>query len=178
MLDEKSRKAAEQFGIMPVIEALERNLLALDGISEIEYDLSGFWTDLPSIIFLPKRNLNLSSPDWYGCRSKLLSDVLTVMREHGLERTGDRIEDYGEHWYIVSKLAAFTLRNKIAEAKSFYWNKYGKLDWQWTNEGLPNAVLDYHSSKGGTVDFTEDDWKVCEENGWTRAEVEALCKED
>lgn len=72
----------------------------------------------------------------------------------------------------------FSLRNKIADAKDFYYKQYGTLNHWWKDEGLPNAILDYHSSKGSTVDFTEDDWKVCEENGWTRGEVEELCERE
>lgn len=71
----------------------------------------------------------------------------------------------------------FTLRNKIEEAKAEYLKRYQMLDWQWTDEGLPWAIQDYHSSKGSVMDFTEDDWRVCKENGWTLNEVCALCNE-
>ena len=37
--------------------------------------------------------------------------------------------------------------------------------------------MDYHSSVGSTLDFSEDDWKVCEENGWSKDEVLILCDE-
>jgi hypothetical protein len=72
---------------------------------------------------------------------------------------------------------AFTLRNRIAQAKENYFNAYGELNWKWRDEGLPYAIMDYESSIG-LSDFTEDDWQVCDENGWKRAEVEELCRED
>lgn len=34
-------------------------------------------------------------------------------------------------------MSAFTLRNKIEESKAMYLERCGKLDWQWTDEGLP-----------------------------------------
>lgn len=34
-------------------------------------------------------------------------------------------------------MSAFTLRNKIEESKAMYLERRGKLDWQWTDEGLP-----------------------------------------
>lgn len=30
-----------------------------------------------------------------------------------------------------------TLREKIEESKVWYLQKYGALDWRWTDEGLP-----------------------------------------
>lgn len=45
-------------------------------------------------------------------------------------------------------MSAFTLRNKIEESKAMYLERRGKLDWQWTDEGLPYAIMDYHSCVG------------------------------
>lgn len=97
------------------------------------------------------------------------------------------VDQYGRHgtvclgadWTVNHLFMSdgFTLRNKIADGKEWHLKHFGELNWQWYDEGLPNAILDYHSSKGSTEDFTGDDWKVCKENGLTRAEVEELCKE-
>ena len=97
------------------------------------------------------------------------------------QKTGRRgVVNLGSDWTVRGLIvdAGFTLRNKIADAKEFYIKKYGCLsNWYWEDEGLPYAIMDYESSVP-VSDFTEDDWKVCEENGWNRAEVEDLCKED
>lgn len=71
----------------------------------------------------------------------------------------------------------FTLRKKIEEAKAWHMEHHGELNWQWVDEGLPNTIMDYHSSAGSVLDFTEDDWRVCKENDWTLAEVLELCDE-
>lgn len=71
-----------------------------------------------------------------------------------------------------------TLRKKIEDTKAEYIKRYGKLDWKFTDEGLPWAIQDYHGSKGSVMDFTEDDWAVCKENGWTLDEVCKLCDEE
>ena len=44
-----------------------------------------------------------------------------------------------------------TLRKKIEESKAWYLQRYGVLDWQWEDEGLPYAIMDYHSSVGSTL---------------------------
>ena len=70
-----------------------------------------------------------------------------------------------------------TLRNKIESAKAEYLQRYGKLDWKWTDEGLPWTIQDYHGSVGSVMDFTEDDWLACRDNGLTLSEVLELCDE-
>lgn len=72
----------------------------------------------------------------------------------------------------------FTLRKQIEENKAWHMEHFGCLNWQWTDEGLPHTIQDYHSSKGSTLDFTDDDWAVAAEHGWTREEVEELCCHD
>lgn len=71
----------------------------------------------------------------------------------------------------------FTLRKKIEEAKAEYQKNYGELNWRWTDEGVPYTIMDYHSSKGSVMDFTEDDWRVCKEYDWTLEDVCTVCNE-
>ncbi len=70
----------------------------------------------------------------------------------------------------------FTLRNKIAEAKADFHEKGGR-DEYWS-ETLAWVLQDYHGSKGSVMDFSEDDWLVCKENGLTLDEVCELCDEE
>lgn len=97
------------------------------------------------------------------------------------QKTGRRgVVNLGSDWTVRGLIvdSSFTLRNKIADAKRYYLERYLRLEhWQWIDEGLPHAIMDYASSVP-ISDFTEDDWKVVEENGWTRADAEELCKED
>ncbi len=74
-------------------------------------------------------------------------------------------------------MSELTLRSKIEEAKAEYQERYGKLSWQWEDEGLPYTIHDYHSGVGSVMDFTEDDWRACKENGWTLDDVCILCNE-
>lgn len=74
-------------------------------------------------------------------------------------------------------MSAYTLRNKIEESRRWYMEKYKRLGWQWTDEGLPYAIMDYHSCVGSILDFTDDDWQAAEENGFSREEVITLCED-
>lgn len=47
-----------------------------------------------------------------------------------------------------------SLESYVNEKKQWYLDKYGKLDWQWYDEGLIWAIQDYVSMTG---EFTDKD---------------------
>lgn len=102
MLNEKNRKTAEHHGILPLVEKLQDDLMAIEGVEDVDFDLDGFWDNIPYVIFLPK--YNITGEDYYKRRRVLLTKILYEAENNGLFRTGDRIEDYGEHFYIVTEL--------------------------------------------------------------------------
>ena len=102
MLSERNRKTAEAYGILSLIEKLQADLLALDGVEDIDFDLDGFWDNIPYVIFLPK--YNITGGDYFKRRRVLLTKILQEAESNGLFRTGDSIEDYGAHFYIVTEL--------------------------------------------------------------------------
>lgn len=73
-------------------------------------------------------------------------------------------------------MSDFTLRNKIAEVKADFHQKGGR-DEYWS-ETLAWTLQDYHGSRGSVLNFTDDDWRVCKENGLTLEEVLTLCDEE
>lgn len=60
-----------------------------------------------------------------------------------------------------------TLRKKIEESKTWYLQRYGVLDWQWEDEGLPYAIMDYHvdendsDRKKNSVQKAKDEFMIC-----------------
>lgn len=73
---------------------------------------------------------------------------------------------------------AYTLRNELRRTKESYDLTNDSDRHYWEAEGVPWTIQDYHSCKGSTLDFTEDDWAVAAEHGWSRADVEWLLHED
>ena len=102
MLNERNRRTAEQHGILPLIEKLQADLMAIEGVEDVDFDLDGFWDNIPYVIFLPK--YNITGDDYFKHRRILLTKILYEAEINGLFRTGDSIEDYGEHFYIVPEL--------------------------------------------------------------------------
>lgn len=101
-LREKEQRTADAFGITYRVEELKRDLLAVPGVVDVEFDLDGYWSNIPQIIFLPKYAIPVADEDYYKKRRGMLGRILQVCVKHGLTCSGDPIEDYGEHLYIVT----------------------------------------------------------------------------
>ena len=102
MLTGRHKDTAEKHSILDLVETLQTNLLALDGVDDVEFDLDGFCDNIPYVIFLPEYNIPYE--DYFKHRRELLHKILNIASELGLNRTDDRIEDYGQHFYIVTRL--------------------------------------------------------------------------
>lgn len=102
MLTGRHKRTAEKCGILDLVETLQTRLLALDYIDDVEFDLDGFCDNIPYVIFLPKYHIPWEN--YYQHRRELLNKILKIASDLGLKRTKDRIEDYGQHFYIVTRL--------------------------------------------------------------------------
>lgn len=100
MLREHERETAEHFGILDSIEKLRSDLMNIDGVIDVDFDLDGFWSNINQVIVLLRYSLPHAT--YYKARRALVAGAVATMAEHGLVRSGDPIEDYGEHLYIVT----------------------------------------------------------------------------
>ena len=100
MLRERDRKTAEHFGILDRIERLRTDLMEIEGVIDVDFDLDGFWNGIHQVIFLTKYLLPFD--DYFTARNKMVHSILECAQRHGLSKTEDRIEDYGEHLYFVT----------------------------------------------------------------------------
>ena len=105
MLREQDRITAGLYGITERMEKMQRELLQIEGIKDVDFDLSGFLSDIPYVIFLPEYDIDVRLDDYFERRQALLREALQVAAENGMTRTEDRIEDMGAHFFIVARLA-------------------------------------------------------------------------
>lgn len=96
-------RIAEKFGIDDKIRKLKSDLLKIPHVIEVDFDLNGFNDDLNQVIFLLKYDIPVGSKNYFGERERLIDRALQTAQQNGLSRTGDSIEDYGEHFYFVTK---------------------------------------------------------------------------
>lgn len=97
---ERDKKIAEGLGLKDQVEAFEQKLLEIKHVVEVDFDLACL-AELHQLIFLPKYDIPVELPNYYDVRREMLRQVLDTAKEFGLTSSGDRIEDYGEHFYIV-----------------------------------------------------------------------------
>lgn len=98
---DREKNTALHFEIIDKCKKLEKELLQIDGITDIEFDLDGFWSGIYQVIVLTKYNIPVSLNNYYKVRKSVVNQVVEIAKGNFLNRTEDRIEDYGEHFYFV-----------------------------------------------------------------------------
>lgn len=94
---------AERLGLTEKIEKLQRELLEIEYIEDVDFDLDGFCDNMNEVIFLTKYNIPVSAEKYFSLRRKMVEEILETAARNGLKRTEDRIEDYGTWLYFVTK---------------------------------------------------------------------------
>lgn len=100
-LKERTQKIIEQYNLNDKIEKLTKDLLSIPHAVDVEYDLDGFLDNIGDFIFLVKYDIPVSLDDYFLVRHRLVQNVIETADKHGLRLSGDRIEDYGQHFYFV-----------------------------------------------------------------------------
>lgn len=100
-------KIAELFGILERCKAFEADLLKIKDIvpdkfdDGIPFNLDGFLSDIYQVIIVPKYDIRDNRDDYWEARRKVCENVVALAEKYDLHPSGDRIEDYGMHFYFV-----------------------------------------------------------------------------
>lgn len=126
-MNSRNKKTAERFGTLPRLVALESDLLKIPGVVRDEFDDGCYlgvdnFDEIPQVcacirFSFPPFTAPAVNPDapvrdrlesfLSAChsdtqrRQNCIDEIIRTAERHGLTRSGDRIEDYGAHWYIV-----------------------------------------------------------------------------
>jgi len=92
-MNSRTAATAARFGITEQCAALERDLLDIPCAVEVEFDLDGFYDHLQQVI--------AANRDYFRDLRALRQGVIDTAAHHGLTRTPDTIQNYGEHLYFV-----------------------------------------------------------------------------
>lgn len=98
-MNDRTAATAAHFGISEQCAALQRDLLTLPGAVKVEFDLDGFYDHMEQVILLVK--FDVAYRDYFRDLRALRQGVIATAARHGLTRTPDTIENYGEHLYFV-----------------------------------------------------------------------------
>ena len=101
-MKERTIRIATRFGIYDRLKKLEQQLIDdVFYVESVDFDVDGWLDDMHQVIILVKYNIPVTLPNYFEVRRQTLSEILTIAGSYGLNRSGDVIEDHGEHWYIV-----------------------------------------------------------------------------
>ena len=104
---ERDIKTAKKVGILERCQAFEQELLQTKDIvpdksdDGIPFDLDGFLSDIFQVIIVPKYDIRADRDDYWEARKALKDNVVALAEKYDLHRSGDYIEDQGEHFYFV-----------------------------------------------------------------------------
>lgn len=101
MKQNRHTQTAERYGIRARLESLESHLLKIPGLVSVEFDLDSLIDNIPYIIILVGYDIDVSRPDYYQARGAARRAIIETCAAHDLYPTGDAIEDYGQHFYLV-----------------------------------------------------------------------------
>lgn len=98
-MNDRTAATAARFGISEQCAALQRDLLTLPCAVKVEFDLDGFYDHMEQVILLVK--FDVEYRNYFRDLRALRQGVIDTAARHGLTRTPDTIENYGEHLYFV-----------------------------------------------------------------------------
>lgn len=101
MKNNRHKRTAEAFGMLEKVESLEKDLLKVPGVVEVEFDLDGFYDNLNEVIFVAKYDIPQKGREFLNKAAELKNDVIQTAAKHNLVKSPDGIEDYGNHFYFV-----------------------------------------------------------------------------
>ena len=103
----RDAEIAKRYKVIDRCKAFETDLLKIKDIvpdkmdGGIGFDLTGFLSDIYQVIIIPKYDIRADRDDYWDARQRLREEVIAVAEKYDLCPSGDRIEDYGEHFYFV-----------------------------------------------------------------------------
>lgn len=111
-MNEETTRIAERCGIAEKCASLERDLLSIDGVTSVEFDLNGFLDGIHQVIALVGYDYHKIRSAW-SVAGKIVEKALL---HHDLHDSGDLIEDYGEHLYFVFDCGPSWMKKGESEA--------------------------------------------------------------
>lgn len=84
MMNEKTRRTAERFNIIDKVEKLQKELLQIDGVIDVEFDIDGFYDNIGDFIFLTKYDIPVNLENYFEVRKQLKQNVIGVAKNNGL----------------------------------------------------------------------------------------------
>lgn len=101
-MNEQNTKIANMYNLTEKIEKLEKDMLSIPHVTDIDFDLNGFLDNMHQVIIIIGYKYSNADMSSYATQIRnLKTNIINTAKKHGLTRTEDTLEDYGTHLYIV-----------------------------------------------------------------------------
>lgn len=100
-MDRETLCTADKFRITKKVKELETALMSIENVSEIKFNLEGFYDGINEIVLCVYHTIPLNRTDFFETVGKMKDNVVATALNCGLARTKDRVEDYGKFFCIV-----------------------------------------------------------------------------
>jgi hypothetical protein len=107
--DLETVNTAKKLNILSKLEALSDELIVLENVTDVEFDLNELLSGIPHIIVLvsfeyeKSANGYANAGAYFDTRTDVSGNATLILRKHGLMPSGDAIEDYGNELYFVRR---------------------------------------------------------------------------
>ena len=100
-MTQRDIETATRFGFLDWLRSFDAELVTIQNVEKVEYDLSGFYSDIYEVICIVKYDIALRREDYWYARAFLKHSVINTAKNFDLYKTEDEIEDFGAHFYFV-----------------------------------------------------------------------------
>lgn len=157
-MDNKTILTAKKYNILEKVEKLKKELLSIEGVTKVEFDLDGFYDDIRQVIFIAKYDISVKEPDYFFKKTQVRNEIKRIAASNELLPSGDAVEDYGTSYYFVFDCAPCWTSSKTLLLRKEMFSKLLNSQKSSTSRF---GKRDFH--KGETIVFkmTEDETVNC-----------------
>lgn len=159
MKQNRHAQTAERYGIRARLESLEADLLKTPGLVSVEFDLDSLVDNIPYINILAGYDIDVRRQDYFQASGVVRRAIIETCAAYDLYPTGDSIEDYGAHFYIVRRQGDTWKPLPPCKCGGSATLRYIKEFGQWVVECSKNGHI-HNTGFCGTIEQARDKWKA------------------
>lgn len=95
------KKQIQNHKIESNIKKLQNELLSIQGITDVKFNLDKFYHETYRFIVLIQYDIPRKLRNYYDVHTSLKNNIIHTAKKHGLQTTNDTIDDYGTEFYCT-----------------------------------------------------------------------------
>lgn len=122
-LKDSEKEIANKFGITDNLNKLTNDLMNLEYVTNVEYDLDGYYDNMNAPITLVSFDINVKDKEYditnyLSAKTQLIKQILAVMKNNGVNVEVKEFEDNDTYFYIVAYSTNWNTEKKTEGSES------------------------------------------------------------